>query len=116
MFPGNPLGLYDMNSNGFEWMSDWYAPDYYQHSPEVNPQGPASGQWKVVRNTESAEHKGPYNNNLSRGYAEPALTIDPATGKLHTNFWTGKSEPIFAGVYSFRCASSPKEPTTQIKQ
>ncbi len=109
MFPGNPIGLYDMNSNGFEWVNDWYAADYYQHSPEINPRGPASGQWKVIRSTASDEHKGQFNNNLSRGYADPSLTLDATTGKVHTNFWTGKPQPISSGAYTFRCASSSME-------
>ncbi|CPR15511.1 formylglycine-generating enzyme family protein [Brenneria goodwinii] len=45
----NPLGLYDMMGNGRDWISDWYAADYYQHSPEKDPQGPAEGQKRVIR-------------------------------------------------------------------
>jgi len=48
-FPPNPLGLYDMMGNGHDWVNDWYAEDYYQHSPEKDPQGPANGTEKVVR-------------------------------------------------------------------
>ncbi|NHB94588.1 formylglycine-generating enzyme family protein [Photorhabdus cinerea] len=48
-FPPNPLGLYDMMGNGTDWINDWYAEDYYQHSPEHNPQGPDHGDRKVVR-------------------------------------------------------------------
>ncbi|MBC3948672.1 formylglycine-generating enzyme family protein [Pseudomonas folii] len=40
MFPPNPLGLYSMSDNGFEWVSDWYDPDYYKNSPLKDPQGP----------------------------------------------------------------------------
>lgn len=48
-FPPNPLGLYDMMGNGHDWVNDWYAEDYYQYSPEKDPQGPANGTEKVVR-------------------------------------------------------------------
>ena len=37
--PPNPLGIYDMAGNGWEWMKDWYDPDYYSHSPVKDPQG-----------------------------------------------------------------------------
>ncbi len=48
-FPPNPLGVYGMSNQVAEWVNDWYAKDYYQHSPEHNPQGPGSGTEKVQR-------------------------------------------------------------------
>jgi uncharacterized protein (TIGR02996 family) len=39
-YPPNALGLYDQHGNILEWCADWFDPDYYQHSPRQDPQGP----------------------------------------------------------------------------
>ncbi|ATD10190.1 SUMF1/EgtB/PvdO family nonheme iron enzyme [Pseudoalteromonas piscicida] len=48
-YPANPLGFYDLSGNMIEWVNDWWAEDYYQHSPELDPKGPSSGTKKVRR-------------------------------------------------------------------
>jgi iron(II)-dependent oxidoreductase len=48
-YPPNAYGLYDMVGNIAEWVSDWYAQNYYSVSPDQNPKGPASGMYRVVR-------------------------------------------------------------------
>ncbi|MFV5264199.1 formylglycine-generating enzyme family protein [Acinetobacter courvalinii] len=50
-YPASPLGFYDMLTDNYEWMLDWYDPEYYRKSPEKNPQGPATGTLKVVRSS-----------------------------------------------------------------
>lgn len=45
----NGFGLHDTLGNVWEWVQDWYGLDYYSHSPESDPKGPNSGEYRVAR-------------------------------------------------------------------
>ncbi|WP_426106098.1 formylglycine-generating enzyme family protein [Massilia sp. TSP1-1-2] len=93
-YPANPLGLHDLAALGFEWTSDWYAADYYSHSPSDNPRGPASGTEKVIR--------GVWSN-----HAFAATTFQRA-GRMPERERSAQVESH--GGYGFRCASHPVAP------
>jgi len=51
LFPdgGSIYGALDMAGNVWEWVGDWYDETYYRISPASNPEGPDSGQFRVLR-------------------------------------------------------------------
>ena len=45
----NGFGLHDMSGNVWEWVNDWFSSSYYASSPSMNPPGPATGTYRVLR-------------------------------------------------------------------
>jgi formylglycine-generating enzyme required for sulfatase activity len=46
-YPPNPLGLYDLCGNVWEWCHDWFGP--YQDGGVSNPSGPQTGSFRIAR-------------------------------------------------------------------
>jgi sulfatase modifying factor 1 len=61
-------GASDMVGNVFEWVADWYDPQYYSISPVENPLGPEAGTLRSVRS--SAHHTAFYLIEAARRFNE----------------------------------------------
>ncbi len=48
-FTPNAFGLHDMHGGVYEWCADWHLADYYASSPGVDPRGPDSSGYRVLR-------------------------------------------------------------------
>ncbi len=77
-------GVLDMAGNVFEWVSDWFAADYYEQAPLSDPKGPFQGTAKVLR---------------GGSFAHPEFALRCAT--------RGRYDPVARRTnHSFRCVWS----------
>ena len=103
-FPATPLGLYDMGFNKSEWVNDWFDPDYYSHSPEADPQGPAEAMF-------TDGYGGTGFSKVVRGYEYPMDLIMTFFRTKH-KLWLEYTPEVFDGLYyvTARCAVNYDKP------
>ncbi len=80
----SPFKAFNMVGNVWEWCQDWFDPQYYKHGPEINPVGPKSGIYKVLRG-------GSWVNKI----------YNVSTTKRIRNY-----PKVKLNIYGFRCAKS----------
>ena len=76
----NGFGLYNTSGNVWEWCADWFSPSHHLRAERHNPQGPASGQRRVLRGGSYLCHRS-YCNRY-RVAARSSNTPDSSAGNL----------------------------------
>lgn len=69
----------DMAGNAFEWVSDWYDPNYYGSSPVADPIGPEAGTVRTVRGSS-------YQSDPEQTPSYRRFFLDPATFRPDLGF------------------------------
>jgi serine/threonine-protein kinase len=71
----SPYGALDMAGNIWEWTADWYVQTYYVNSPSVNPLGPDSGAYRVLRGG-AWSYRDTYARSMHRSKGAPFVSHD----------------------------------------
>ncbi len=94
-------GVYNMAGNVFEWVQDWYDPNYYKTSQEVrNPQGPSFKESSSINSVQSVKGIAGKKKVIRGGsWFAPAQSITTTH-----RFWNNPMNNSYGVGLGFRCA------------
>jgi formylglycine-generating enzyme required for sulfatase activity len=96
----NALGLYDLHGNVFEWVQDWHGE--YLAGPVTDPQGPASGTYRVIRGG-GWRNPATITRSAGRGFGDPVKPVNDvgfrvAKGLSPLSLWRFWLRSVLPGV------------------
>lgn len=103
-------GAYNMAGNVFEWVHDWYDPNYYKSSSDIrNPQGPS-----LVFSTKKILNKYQKVNDKKRVIRGGSWFAPAASITTTHRFWNNPMNNSYGVGLGFRCARD-KEPESSLE-